>query len=56
MALISGPYIKYKCAKCGREIERQISARRAVQDIDELREEKGMVCAECWSGLDLRTA
>lgn len=54
--MIRGPYIKFKCVKCGREIERQISAHRAVQELDELRDEKGLTCAECWAGLELRTA
>lgn len=56
MAEIRGPYIRYKCTKCGNQIERQISARRAVQEIDEMRDDRGMVCAECWAGIELRTA
>jgi DNA-directed RNA polymerase subunit RPC12/RpoP len=56
MTQISGPYIKFKCAKCSREIERQINARRALQEIDELRDERGMTCAECWAGLETRVA
>lgn len=56
MAEITGPYIRYKCAKCGNRIERLISARRAREEMDEMRDDRGMVCAECWAGIDLRTA
>lgn len=56
MAWVKGPFIRFKCVKCGNIIERQINARRAVEEMEELREDRGLVCACCWTGLELRTA
>lgn len=55
MTWVRGPYVKFKCAKCSREIERLINARRAAQEIDELRDDGALICAECWAGLELRS-
>jgi predicted RNA-binding Zn-ribbon protein involved in translation (DUF1610 family) len=48
---VSEPFVKFDCAGCGREIDRQISARRARSDIDELRDGPPLYCAECGPGL-----
>ena len=47
MTKVSEPFVKFDCAGCGREIDRQISARRARADIDELRDGPPLYCAEC---------
>lgn len=52
MQRIRGPFVEYECAKCGHTVQRQINARRAVKELDELRDERGLVCAGCWAGLD----
>lgn len=47
MTLILGPFVKFICGSCGRKIERQISARRASQEIEELRDGPKLYCAFC---------
>ena len=53
MTWVNNPFVRFKCAKCSREIERQISAKRAAAEIDEMRDGPALVCAECYAGLDL---
>lgn len=47
MAAIGNPFVKFKCAGCNREIERQVSARRCAQELDALRDGPPLYCAAC---------
>lgn len=47
MARVSEPFVHFDCSRCGRTIERQIIARRARKEIDELRDQPALYCAEC---------
>jgi hypothetical protein len=52
MTWISNPFVRFKCASCEREIERQILARRADDEINELRDGPPLQCAECYAATD----
>lgn len=47
MSIIRGPFIKFKCGGCGRWIERNISARRAAQELSDLCDGAQLYCAPC---------
>jgi hypothetical protein len=47
MTWISQPFIKYRCEGCGNKIERQIRAKKAEQEISDLRDGPPLYCAQC---------
>lgn len=56
MTYVSNPFVRYYCAKCKQEIERQISPNRTSQELSDLRDGPPLVCAECYAGLETRVA
>ncbi len=47
MTIIRGPFVKYQCGNCFRWIERQISAKRAAQELSDLCDDPQLYCAIC---------
>lgn len=47
MTWVSNPFIRFKCAGCGRQIERAINANSAAAEISDLRDGPPLTCAEC---------
>jgi len=53
MAWVSGPFVRFKCAKCARKIERLV-AEDCRDEIHKMRDAFSLVCNECMAALELR--
>ena len=49
MAEVYGPYVKVRCSRCRDLIEARITAKRAVQNIDDIKDTPRWLCALCSS-------
>ena len=47
MPRVSTPTVKYRCARCGCEVEAQVNPRRCAEQIDAMRDGPPLVCAGC---------
>lgn len=48
MAQIRGPFIKFWCASCGAEVDMKINPRRALAEMERIKDGPPLVCAGCW--------